>query len=300
MKKTTLILALGLATLANAKEPVRTMEYRLPDTGLTPSFAEATYISRLRQRHGGSDMSMQSYALTIPLSDPRQSIFNGCMINAQLDTKITIFNTGGSLVLQDEVMYNVALPVSFIKVLNNGNRLTLGIAPEIATDGHAVEHGLDLAGYGIYTVRVNPQFQYSIGVGISPRFAVYGAVPFFGFEWRPSDQWTITMKGYKMAAMYHVNERLSVGPFADAAGGIWSVTTSRGDEYFRLRSLVLGVTGQYDFSAPGQTKRVLNLSIGTNVATHAEFLKRNAGKDSVESHHYKPGLYFSAGVDFRF
>lgn len=300
MKKSLLTLSLGLATLATAGETVDTMQYGLPDSGLAPSFAEATYISRLRQRHGGSHMSMQSYALTIPLADPRKSHWNEWMINAQLDSKITMFETGGSLTLKDEVLYNVALPISLIKPMSNGNRITLGVAPEIATDGNAIEHGLDLAAYGLYTIRRNESFSYTIGVGISPRFAVHGAVPFFGFQWKPNENWTVHMQGYKLTALYKVTDKWSVGPFANAAGGIWSVETERGDEYFRLRSLVLGVTSEYDFSAPGQTKRIFAVSIGTNVATNAEFLKRNAEKDAVESHHYKPGLYVSAAVDFRF
>lgn len=276
------------------------MQYDLPATGLTPSFGEFTYLSRMRQRHGGSDLSMQSYALTIPLSDPRRTHWDDIRINAQLDAKITVFDAGGALSLNNEVMYNVALPISFIKSTPQGNTLIVGVAPEIATDGDAIEHGIDLAAYAMYTVRKSSTFSYTLGVGVSPRFAEYGAVPFFGFEWKPNRDWTVAMSGYKLSALYHVNDQWKVGPFAMTTGGIWSVETPRGDEHFRTRALVLGLTAEYNFAAPGQTKRILTFSVGSNVATRADFLKRNADKDHVQTHHYKPALYVSAGVDFRF
>lgn len=299
MKKTLLLTGMILAGTA-AADSIHTLQYDLPATGLTPSFGEFTYISRMRQRHGGSNLSMQSYALTIPLSDPRKTHWNDISINAQLDTKISVFNAGGSLSLRNEVMYNVGLPISFIKPMPGGNTLIVGLAPELATDGRAVKHGFDLSAYGMYTVKQSDTFNYSFGVGISPRFAEYLAVPFFAFEWKPNQQWIIAMSGYQMSALYQVNERLRVGPFLKSDGGIWAVDTPTGDKYFRMRALVLGLTGEYNFAGAGETKRVLTLSIGSNVATRADFLKRNADKDHVETHHYKPALYVSAGVDFRF
>lgn len=299
MSKNHIFTAMALAATAMADSP-NSLQYNLPDSGLAPSFAEATFLTHMHERHGGSGLSMQSYALTIPLADPRKTRWNDISINAQLDTKITVFNADGNLTLNNEVMYNVALPISFIKGMPDGNRLIVGIAPEIATDGEAISHGTDLAAFAMYTVKQSEDFSYTIGVGISPRFAEGFAVPFFGFEWQPTQDWTVEMKGYKLAAMYQVNDRLQVGPFAMSTGGIWAVDTPRGDENFRMRALVLGVTGEYNFAQPGQTKRVITASIGSNVATRADFLKRNTGKDSVETHHYKPAVYVSIGVDFRF
>lgn len=292
--------SIALLTASSAICQADNFEYGLPDSGVCPSFGEFTYFSRLRQRHGGSDVSMRSYAITLPLADPRKTSWYGYRINAQLDTKITGFTTGGTLDLKDDTMYNVALPVTFIKKQGNGNTITFGAAPEIATDGRAVNHGLDLAAYGLYTVKVSDTFNYTIGAAASPRFAVNGIVPIFGFEWQATNRWTVAMKGYRLSAMYSVNDHLDVGAFAAGDGGIWAVETTRGDEHLRVRSLIMGFAAQYDFSAPGQSKRVFNIAIGTNVATRVEFTKRNADKDSVESHHYKPGLYISAGVDFRF
>ena len=293
------LLCFGLAGMASGAD-ISTLHYSLPDTGLSPSFAEVTYISRMRQRHGGSDMSLQRLNVTLPLSDPRKSSWNNIYINAQLDINLTNINAGGSLHFENEMMYNVALPVSFIYQRTNGNTLTFGLAPEIATDGDAISRGTDLAAYAMYTIKYSDTFKYTIGAALSPRFAVHGLVPFFSFEWTPNAQWTVQMKGYKLAALYHVNNRLSVGPFMSGEGGIWAVDTARGEEFFRVRSLIMGLTAEYDFAKPGQTKRIMSFSIGTNVATHAEFLKRNADKDAVESHHYKPAFYISGGVDFRF
>ena len=299
MRNMIILASLALASIAGG-EQISTLHYSMPDSGVAPSFAEVTYISRMRQRHGGSDMSMQRFDVTLPLSDPRKSRWNNFYINAELDINFTNFNTGGSLHLDHESMYNLAAPVSLIYTRPNGNRLIFGVAPEIATDGDAIAKGMDLAAFAMYTIKHSKNFKYTLGAALSPRFAVNGLVPFFGFEWKPNTQWTVQMKGYKMAALYHVNNKLSVGPFMAGEGGIWAVDTARGEELFRIRSLVMGVTAEYDFSAPGETKRIMTFSIGSNVATHAEFLKRNADKDTVESHHYKPAFYISGGVDFRF
>lgn len=293
------VASLGLASIA-CGEQISTLHYSLPDSGMTPSFAEVTYISRMRQRHGGSDMSLQRVDVTLPLSDPRKSSWNKFHINAALDINFTNINAGGSLHLDHETMYNVAAPISLIYNRPNGNTLIFGVAPEIATDGDAIAKGMDLAAFAMYTIKHSENFKYTLGAAISPRFAVNGIVPFFGFEWTPNSQWTVQMKGYKMSALYHVNNKLSVGPFLSGEGGIWAVDTARGEELFRIRALIMGVTAEYDFSAPGETKRIMTFSIGTNVATHAEFLKRNADKDTVESHHYKPAFYISGGLDFRF
>ena len=198
MSKKHIFAALALATTAMADSP-NSLQYNLPDSGLAPSFAEATFLTHMHERHGGSGLSMQSYALTIPLSDPRKTHWNNISINAQLDTKITVFNADGNLTLNNEVMYNVALPISFIQTMPNGNRLIVGIAPELATDGEAISHGADLAAYAMYTVRKNEVFSYTFGIGISPRFAECFAVPFFGFEWQPTQDWTVSLQGYKLS-----------------------------------------------------------------------------------------------------
>lgn len=299
MKKTVILSGLIFAGTASAAG-IQTLQYDLPDTGLAPSFGEITYISRMRERHGGSHLSMQRYELTIPLSDPRKTRWNDININAQLDTEITVFNAGGSLTLKNEVMYNIALPISFIKSLPNGNNFIAGFASNLSTDGHAIEHGIDVSAYAMYTMKKSDTLSFTIGAGVSPRFAKYIVGPIFGFEWKPNRDWTIDMSGYHLSALYKVNERLRVGPFATAEGGNWAVETPTGDKYFRLNALILGLTGEYNFAEAGQSKRIFNLSVGSNVATRADFMKRNAGKDSVQTHHYKPALYVSAEVDFRF
>ena len=68
----------------------------------------------------------------------------------------------------------------------------------------------------------------------------------------------------------------------------------------RVRSLVVGVTAEYDFSEPAQTKRIVTCSIGSIVSTAVDVCRYNDDRDRDASHHYHPGLYVSAGVDSRF
>lgn len=274
--------------------------YGLPDTGVLPSYGRFEWFTRMGERHGGSELSLQSYALTLPLADPRKTGWGKTMINVQFDAKVTIANTGGTLDLHNDVLYNFALPITFITPMDNGNRWTYGLAPEVASDCEAVGKGLDVAAYAFYTIKHSETFSYSLGLAMSPRFAEYLVVPMVRFEWTPCEEWTIKLKGYQLEAMYNATDRLSFGPFVAARGGIWAVETDRGDRIFRVRSLVVGGTVEYDFSQPGQTKRIITASVGSTVTTNAQFLERNARKDSFGNHHYRPALYVSAGVDFRF
>ena len=298
MKKASILCLVALGMTAHAQEEA--FHHNLPDSGLLPSYFSVSAMTRMGERHGGSDLSMQSSKLTIPLSDPRKSGWDGMMLNIQLDAEATYINTGGNLDLKHDEAYSVAVPVSVIRRMSNGNTLTLGAAPALAADCGAVEHGLDCLMYGMYTIKHSATFSYTVGVAASPRFAENVLVPIFGFEWQASDEWLIRMKRYRAEALYKVNDRFSVGPFIAGEGGTWSVETEAGDRQFRVRSMVLGITGEYNFAEPGQTKRIITFSVGSTVATSAEFTERSVGKNAYETHHYEPGFFISAGVDFRF
>lgn len=275
--------------------------YGLPDSGVTPSYARFEWFTRMGERHrGGSELSMQSYALCVPFSDPRKTGWGKTMLNMQFDAKVSVINTGGTLDLHNDVFYNFALPITFITPVENGNRWTYGLAPELAADCEATAKGFDVAAYAFYTVKHSDTFSYSLGLASSPRFAEFFVLPMVRFEWQPCEDWLVKLNGYQLEAMYRATERLSFGPFVAARGGVWAVETDRGDRIFRVRSLVVGGSFEYDFSQPGRTKRIITASVGSTVTTNAQFLERNAHKDAYSSHHYRPALYVSAGVDFRF
>lgn len=275
--------------------------YGLPDSGLAPSYGKMEFYTRMAERHGeASDFSLQSYALTIPLADPRKSGFGDTLLNMQLDAKVSIINGGGTFRLENETLYNLALPITFITPMGNGNRWTYGAAPEMAADSETISKGLDLTLYAFYTIKNSEHFNYSLGLAASPRFAEYLVLPMVRFEWTPNERWSVDLNMYELRALYHATNRLAVGPFMSARGGVWAVETERGARMLRVRSLVAGVTMEYDFSQPGQTKRVITAALGSPITSHAQFCNRTAGKDAYESHHYKPGLYIAVGVDFRF
>lgn len=277
-------------------------QYNLPESGLMPSYGKFEWFNRMGERHGrGSELSLQSYAITLPLSDPRRTGWENTMLNVQFDAKVTVANTGGGLTLKHDVLYNFTLPVTFIRKEASGNSWTYGVAPELASDAGAVERGFDVAAFAYYTVKKSETFSYSLGLACSPRFAEYFIVPMVRFEWKPDENWNISLKGYELKAMRRVSERLWMGPFLSARGGVWAVETEeRGDRIFRVRSLVLGGVLEYDFSSPGQTKRIITASVGSTLTTNAQFMERNARKDAYANHHYRPALHFSLGVDFRF
>ena len=274
--------------------------YRLPETGLCPSYACLTAVTRMGERHGGSHLSLLRGALTLPLSDPRRSGVGEWCFNAQLDVEGTRVDAGGIAGLAHDDFFRLALPMSFIRPETNGNRLTLSLAPGVAADSSSFSKGWDVGAAVGYSVRCSETLRYGLGLYVSPRFAQYGIVPLFSFEWKPARDWTVSLKNYRLSAMKSLSDKLEVGPFLAGTGGVWAAETPRGSRFFRVRSLVAGVRAEYDFSRVGQTKRILEFSVGSTLATTAGFCRRNAGKDVESLHHYKPGLYLSAGVDFRF
>lgn len=276
-------------------------EYNLPDTGIAPSYAHVQYMSRMRERHGGaSHLGIQRYALTLPLSDPRRSGGDGWMFNAQFDMKLTWVDAAGTVDLHRDTLYTFTLPLAFIRPLPGGDLLTVALAPEMASDMSGSARGYDVAAFVEYKKKVSETLTYGVGVGLSPRFAQYWAVPFFSFSWQPSDDWEIRLKGYRLTALYSFSPRLVAGPFMEGAGGVWMVKTERGDRIFRIRTLVAGITGEYDFSRQGQRKRIITASLGSTLSTSSQFCERGGSKEAYENHHYRPGLYAAIGVDFRF
>lgn len=276
-------------------------DYDLPDTGIIPNYAHASYASRMRERHGGrSHLGMQRYALTLPLSDPRRSGGAGWRFNAQFDAKATLLDVGGSLDLHRDELFSFSLPLSVMKPLPGGRRLSVALAPGMASDMSGSARGYDLAAFVDYRVKAGETLSYGAGLGMSPRFAQYWVVPFFSLAWQPAPDWEVRLRGYRLTALYALSPQLAVGPFMEGIGGAWMVKTDRGDRIFRVRSLVAGVTGEYGFSRAGQRKRVVTASLGTTLASSAQFCERGGSKDAYETHHYRPGLYAAIGLDFRF
>lgn len=296
MKKTVAVLS-AFASVANGQE---SPQYHLPQTGILPSYVAVSGITSMGERHGGSRMGLQSYALTVPLSDPRRSGFGEWMLNVQLDLGMTVVDAEGSLDLSHETLYTASLPVTFIRPENNGNRFMLTLAPAAASDFSGTGHCFDVVGLAEYRVKRSEQFTYSVGVGGAPRFASHAFIPLFGAEWKPNEEWTVQLQYYRLTAWRHLTPRLSAGPFIGGYNHTWMVNTDRGDRILRIRSLIMGLSGEYDFSAPGQRKRVITWSLGSALTTSVQFCERNAAKDAYENHHYHLGFYFSLGADFRF
>lgn len=275
--------------------------YSLPESGLMPSAAEVTVWSDVSERHGKeSSFGMQQYDLVIPLCDPRRSNFGSWAFNAALDMEVTALHAAGTLQLQKDELYNINLPLSLVRRLENGRRLLLTFMPSVSTDFSSGWNGVAMAGAADYRLYESESLTCSVGLIVMPQRLYYGAAPFFSAEWRPTHNWTVKLKGYRLEAMYAFTPRFSAGPVLMGAGNSWAVKTDRGNQLFTVRSLVAGLTGEYDFSAPGQRKRLIKATVGSTLTTTAEFNRMDSGKHTIESHHYHPGIYVSVGVDFRF
>lgn len=274
---------------------------RMPGTYLLPSYARATYVSRMHERHGGSHLGWQEYTLNLPITDPRRSHVGEWWLSVQGNASVTLLDIGGDLDLRKNELLDFSVPVTFIHPLaRKGDRVSFTAMPHYAGDAAHSARSWDLALVADYTRRHSSTFTYSIGLASSPRFADYAVVPYVAFHWQATPEWLVRLRGYKLAALYKVNDRLQVGPSLGSEGGTWMVDTEDGERVLRVRSLTAALLAEYDFSGAGQSRRIATVALGTTLATSAEICRRNASHDRVEGFHYKPGLVISAGVDFRF
>ncbi len=301
MKSYMFSMVLASLAVVSASDMTPGWSYALPDTGLLPSAFSYEFTSTMRERHNGlSRFGMQQASLTIPLSDPRQSSIHGWAFNASFESTVTFIDARGTLDLHSDTLYKFTLPLTFIKGTSSGGRILLAAAPAFASDLERAERSFDFGMLVAYMKPVNKSFNYTIGIAAYPRFARYWAVPFVGFEWKPAEDWKIALSGYRFSIMHAVTERFSAGAFVASRGGVWSVETDRGARQFSVQSLVVGVTGEYDFSQAGQRKRIITASLGSTLATSVRFHECSSSREADEAHHYRPGFYGSVGVDFRF
>ncbi len=301
MKSCLISAMLASLAVAGAQDVLPSWRCALPDTGLLPSAFSYEFASSMRERHGGrSHFGMQNVSFTIPLSDPYKSFVGGWAFNAEFDSTISFVDAEGTLNLASDTLYRFTLPLSLIRSTAGGNRLVLALTPSISSDLERAPRCFDFGFVVAYNRKVSEDFRYMLGVAASPRFARYWAFPFIGFEWKPADDWTIALNGYRLSAMHAVTGRFSAGVFASAEGGVWTVETDRGARLFNVQALVVGLAGEYDFAAAGQRKRIITAALGSTLASSVRFHECSGDREADETHHYRPGFYASFGVDFRF
>lgn len=275
-------------------------QHKLPESGLFPSFFSFETVSNMGERHGGSTLSWQKVGMCIPFADPRKSGGKDWMFNASLNADVTFMDADGEFDLRRNELYNFSVPVSAIVPRDNGDVLVFVVAPAFASDFVHRSHSFHVNLLFSYSVQHSDTFSYSVGVGHSPDATIMGFMPIFSFDWKMTEDWSMRLSGLRYSIMRDMGHGLELGLFADATGGAWAVNTPDGTRMLRVRSLVAGVTAAYDFSQPGQTKRLASLSIGSTFITSADLLHYNSDLDRVKGHHYHPGLYISGAVDFRF
>lgn len=274
---------------------------RLPEPALVPSYSKATFLSRMHERHGGSHLGMQDYTINLPFVDPRHSHVGSWWFNMQANITATIMDVGGALSLRRDELFEFGVPVTVGRQMHGGrDMLMLTMMPRYAGDDVSSAHAMDLALVADYCAQYSDTLSYSVGVAVSPRFAEYGVVPYVAFSWQATPDWLLRLRGYQFSALYKVNDRFSIGPAISCQGGTWMVATPVGQRILRVRSLVASVIAEYNFGPEGKSKRMLIATLGSTLATAAEFCKRTADKDTIQAHHYKPGLAASLEVDFRF
>lgn len=287
-------------TSAMAQEFCSNWRHELPETGMMPSFASFEFVSSMGERKGNSKLGWQQYGLCLPLADPRKSGGESWMFNASFNAEVTVINASGSLRLRRNDLYHFSLPVAAIVPCKEGNQIVAAVSPSLASDFVHRAHSFHLNFLATYGVKHSETFSYSFGLAHAPDATVWSFTPVFSFDWQMTPEWSMHLSGFKLNVMRDMGQGLSVGLFAKGSGGSWAVDTPDGTRMLRIRSFVAGLTAEYDFSRPGQTKRIVTVSLGSTIATAADICKYNSDLDREAGAHYHAGVYVSGGVDFRF
>lgn len=289
---------LGIACVSAAQAA---WQYHLPNTGLLPSAASYSFLAPAGERHHGEDsLGLQTAELTIPLADPRRSNIGDWYINAALDMEFDHLSGARSLCLDEQNLYTFTLPLSVIHPMEQGRRLILTAAPHLATDFNGSAHAFGMGGYAVYRFYCSETLEASVGAVCMPNETYWWFVPIAAFEWKPTPDWSVSLKGFRMQAMRSMGNGLSLGAFARGIGGSWAVHGEDGTRLLRVRSMAAGGRIEWDFSKAGQTKRILFADAGASFFTAAETLRYSDKRNTEEIHHYHPAPYVSFGADFRF
>lgn len=307
--KASLAVLISAAALGGAAQAA-TWQYHLPETGLMPSAVSASYVSHMGERHGGGTLGWQQTNLTLPLSDPRRTQVNEVYINVALDMERTELDSHTTLPLAHHVMWDLSLPVTLIYPGQNGHRWMFGAVPHVASDFDHGAHCFEPGVFVDYRFVKTDRLSVSAGLAYAPMQTRTGVLPFVTAEWTPNDDWRINLKGTELRVMYNTPRPSpdcpffipDVGFFVRAAGGSWATETAEGSRLLRVHSLVAGARFEvcrYDEEGKDITGMGY-LELGSTLATRATFSRWNDRTDTVESHHYHPGMYASFGLDFRF
>lgn len=273
----------------------------MPTPPMVPSYSQATYLGRMHERHGGTYMGMQQYAIQLPFIDGRRSHVGNWWYHVQANVSATVMDVGGGLDLRRNELLDISLPVTVVRPLRRGRDLLMfTIMPRYSGDTVSAAHAWDVGAVAAFRSKVSDSFTFSLGMATMPRFMERPVMPYIAFSWQPTPDWLVRMRGFQLATLYQVAPHLNVGPMLSGTGGTWMVSTPKGQNILRVRSLVAGLLAEYDFAPPGSTPRVLALSVGSTLATATQFCNRTAHIDAYRSHHYKPGLAMSLELDFRF
>lgn len=276
-------------------------QYHLPDTGLMPSAVSYSFLAPAGERHHGDDsLGLQTVEMTIPFADPRRSNIGDWYINACLDMELDHLSGAHCLRQDEQNLYTFTLPISFIHPQENGHRLILTAAPHLATDFNGSSRSFGMGGYAVYRFYNTETLEASAGLVCMPNETYWWFVPVAAFDWRPSPDWCVSLKGFRLQAMRDMGKGLSVGAFARGIGGSWAVHGEDGTHLLRVRSLAAGARAEWDFSQAGQTKRILFADAGMSFFTMAEKMRFSDKRHSTEIRHYHPAPYVSFGADFRF
>lgn len=276
-------------------------DIRLPETSLVPSYARASYLSRMHERHGGSHLGMQEYTVNMPFVDAHRSHVGDWWYNVQANITSTIMDVGGGLNLRRDALFEFGVPVTVIHPMQGGrDHFMLTLMPRYAGDSAVSAHAWDLGIVADYCIKHSETLSYSLGVAASPRFTEHVIMPSVSLHWQVTPEWLVRLRGGQLAALYRATDRLSIGPALSMQGGTWMISTEQKERIFRVRSLVVALAAEYDFADAGQPHRMLRFSLGSAVATSAQYCDRTASMNALETHHYKPGLAASLEMDFRF
>lgn len=203
-----------------------------------------TYIDENNRRHNKRDHS----ADRVPLPDELQSFGGSIGYSVELDPQWT---------------------------------LSAGVGAASHVDGHQLlSKGWGVDGHLMGLYKWSPNLTLAVGLAYDSFSEDWGCVPLFGFEWKPSDKWTVAVGFPRTAVSYTLNQSVTMSLALSGEGGTYRIKNdprpgtaprSLADSKLEYTEVRLG------FRTDWKINRTFNLSgsAGTVLYRDFEYVNRN-------------------------
>lgn len=263
-----------------------------------PKISYFEYLGPMSTRNGNGHATLTNWLTTFNLADVSSKSWR---FDMDASFRLSWFDGKNDAAMDIHRLYTIWMNVGAHYNMWGKTFLTIGFNPEFSSDFDSwVARNFNLGGYLTVSSQVNDNFSFSAGMALVPQLGgSFPAIPYLGFRWQASPNWSVEMEGAKLKVIKKVTDYFSWGPFVSLVSGAWVVKHEYNHARYEWRSGIAGITTKTRLGTWGKAHPHLILDAGFSFANSARFRTTN-GKHTLSKKHYDPGFYMRAGLNFAF